>query len=194
MDFFKRHCNRVGASQEQIDRIFDSNLGINIGRLSRCFEDWVTILTSLGICNRSANDRYYSAEICAKLFSAVTGISMESEDIVKAADRIWTTTRAINVREGFSKKDDTIPNQWFEPLQLSDGEHVMRDYFGNKVLEREDIEKWRDDYYSDRGWDLQYGIPTNDRLVALGIDDVAADMIKYREKVVRQKVRDGSEE
>ncbi len=186
-EFFKRHCDRVGASAEQIDRIFDSSLGINIGRMSRCFEDWVTILTSLGICNRAQNDRYYSAGVCADLYSAATGVDMSREDIVKAADRIWTVTRAINVREGFAKKDDTIPHQWFRPLRLSDGERVMRDYFGHKVLERADVEKWRDDYYLERGWDVEYGIPTGARLDALGLEDIKADMEKQRKEAQGQE-------
>ena len=180
IDFFKRHCNRVGASPDQIERIFDSPFGFNVARLSRCFEDWVTILTCLGICNRAQNDRYYSASLCAELYSAATGLEIGARELVEAADRIWTLTRAINVREGFTKKGDIIPDQWFQPLTLSDGEErVMRDYFKKKVLERKDVEQWRDDYYLERGWDVERGIPTEKKLGELGLDDVIEDMEKY---------------
>lgn len=179
IDFFKRHCSRVGASDEQIKRIFDSALGFNVGRIAACFENWVTILSSLGICNRSANDRYYSASICAELYSAATGLEITPSEMVKAADRIWAVTRAINVREGFTKKDDTIPQQWFKPMKTFDGkEHVTRDYFKNKILDRKDLSRMLDDYYIERGWDINEGIPTKERLGELGLEEMIPDMSK----------------
>ena len=159
-DFLKRHCKRVGANEDRINRIFNDPLGLNVGRMTVCFEDWVTILSSMGICNRASNDRYYSATLIAELFSAATGIEMTESQIVEAAKRVWTITRAINAREGFSKKDDVIPDQWFSTLKTVDGkEHIMRDYFKKKVLERDDLEQWLEDYYIERGWDPQNGTP-----------------------------------
>jgi len=177
LGFFKRHCDRVGADPDQIDRIFDSPLGFNVGRLARCFEDWVTILTCLGICNRAQNDRYYSAATCAELYSAATGIEKSAHELVEAAHRIWTLTRAINVREGFDRKDDVIPDQWFQPVKLTDGkENVMHDYFNNKVLDRMDVEQWLDDYYLERGWDVARGIPTQETLTRYGLESIASDL------------------
>ena len=178
-DAMKRQCDRVGVSKEQIERIFDSAGRFNVGRLTRYYEDWVSLLNAMGICNRGAIDRYYSAAICAELYSAATGIEMSREEMVKAAERSWNLSRAINVREGLDRKDDRIPPQWFEPLKTADGqEHVMRDYYNTKTLTKEDVLSLLDDYYEERGWDIRTGIPTKEKLIELGLADVARDLAK----------------
>jgi len=172
-----RHCDRVGASKEGIQRIFDSALGFNIGRLTACFENWVTSLSCLGICNRASNDRYYSEALCADLYRAATGFDVDRDEMVKAAERAWTITRAINIREGFTRNNDIIPKQWFEPLQTADGkEHVMQNYYRQRALTREDLKGFLDDYYDERGWDKESGIPMAEKLLELGLDDLIGDM------------------
>jgi aldehyde:ferredoxin oxidoreductase len=47
------------------------------------------------------------------------------------------------------------------------------------VISRENLDLMLDEYYSFRGWDLKTGIPTPERLVSLGLDDVAQDMKAY---------------
>ena len=170
IDAFKRHCNRVGASDNKIARIFDTPDGFNVARLTSCFENWVTILSSLGICNRASNDRYYSAVLCAELYSAATGIELNVSELVMAAERTWTLARSINVREGYTRKDDIIPNNWFETKKTFDKkEHNLQDYFKKHRLKREDIVQLLDDYYVERGWDIKTGRPKKDTLSRLGI-------------------------
>jgi len=180
-EVMKRHCDRVGVSPEQIDRIFDSTDGFNLGRLTRYFEDWVSLLSCMGICNRAQNDRYYSATICADLYSAAVGFELSREEVVKAAERAWNVSRALNVREGFTSKEDIIPEQWFQPLRTADGkQHVMRDYFNSKTLTRQDVVRWLKDYYIERGWDAEKGIPTKEKLVELGLERIDKDLERYR--------------
>ena len=52
---------------------------------------------------------------------------------------------------------------------------VLCDYFG-KPLSREECEELLDDYYDERGWDIETGIPEKRTLVALGLEDVAGDL------------------
>jgi aldehyde:ferredoxin oxidoreductase len=47
------------------------------------------------------------------------------------------------------------------------------------VISRENLDLMLDEYYTFRGWDLKTGIPTPERLVSLGLDDVAQDMKAY---------------
>jgi len=37
-----------------------------------------------------------------------------------------------------------------------------------------------DQYYDFRGWDRETGIPTRERLLELGLKDIADDMEKYK--------------
>jgi len=35
------------------------------------------------------------------------------------------------------------------------------------------VEKMFDEYYTERGWDVKTGIPTKEKLIAVGLEDMA---------------------
>jgi aldehyde:ferredoxin oxidoreductase len=51
-------------------------------------------------------------------------------------------------------------------------------YSRTKELTRGDVEKMFDDYYDERGWDIEKGIPTRKKLEDLDLKDVAIDLEK----------------
>ena len=110
----------------------DSPLGFNVARFTRYSEDWFSMFDSLGICIRSQNNRFYSADICARLFSTATGIEMDKAGLMRAAERVWNLYRVLNRREGFTRADDAPPDKWFEPLKAAGSEFEMKDYFQTK--------------------------------------------------------------
>jgi aldehyde:ferredoxin oxidoreductase len=173
----KRHGERMGMSEEQIKRASDSPLKLNIGRLTTSSEHWLAIFNSLGICNRHVNNRFYHINICSELYSAATGVELSPQQLMLHADRVWNLLKMVNVREGFSRKDDEPPEKWFEPIRTHDGKEVfMMDYFNTKRLSREDVDRWLDDYYDERGWDIETGIPTEKKLTELGLKDLVPDL------------------
>jgi len=153
LPLFRRHLDRMGANAEAIERIMDSPLGFNVGRMTRYAEDWYTVLSSLGVCNRHFNNRFYSYELCQNLFSAVTGFEVDEEHLRDSAERIWNTLKRLNKKEGFRIADDQPPEVWFKPMIGADGQPlILRDYFGKSELGREDITQLVEDYYDERGW------------------------------------------
>jgi aldehyde:ferredoxin oxidoreductase len=153
LPLFRRHLDRMGADATAIDRIMDSPLGFNVGRMTRYAEDWYTILSSLGICNRHFNNRFYSYALCQELFSAVTGFEGDGNHLRESAVRIWNTLKRLNQNEGFGMADDRPPDIWFKPMKGAEGQDlVLRDYFGKKELGPEDIKQFVEDYYDERGW------------------------------------------
>ena len=153
LPLFRRHLDRMGADDMAIDRIMDSPLGFNVGRMTRYAEDWYTILSSLGICNRHFNNRFYSYELCQKLFRAVTGFQVDEEHLRLSAVRIWNSLKKLNQQEGFGIADDRPPEIWFRPMTGPDNQPLLlRDYFGKVELSREDITRLVEDYYDERGW------------------------------------------
>jgi len=46
----------------------------------------------------------------------------------------------------------------------------MMDYFRSTTLSREDVERLVEDYYDERGWDRETGIPTPEKLKELGLE------------------------
>ncbi len=153
LPLFRRHLDRMGADAKAIDRIMDSPLGFNVGRMTRYAEDWYTILSSLGICNRHFINRFYSYELCQKLFSAVTGFEVHEDHLRKSAVVVWDVLKRLNQKEGFGVADDRPPEIWFKPMKGAEGQTlVLRDYFGKTALSRDDITRLIEDYYDERGW------------------------------------------
>jgi aldehyde:ferredoxin oxidoreductase len=153
LPLFRRHLDRMGADGRAIDRIMDSPLGFNVGRMTRYSQDWYTILSSLGICNRHFNNRFYSYGLCQKLFSAVTGFEVDENHLRESAVLVWNTLKRLNQNEGFGVGDDRPPEIWFKPMKGAEGQDlVLRDYFGKTELGREDVARLVEDYYDERGW------------------------------------------
>jgi aldehyde:ferredoxin oxidoreductase len=169
LPLFSRHLDRMGAREDAIRRVMDSPLGFNVGRFTRYSEDWYVIFSSLGICNRHFNNRFFSLDLCQKLFNAVTGLEIDKDDMRDAAVKIWDTLRILNQREGFTRADDEVPEQWFQPMKQADGPPLfLTDYFHKKELNHEDLSQLLQDYYDERGWPDGLASPVNKRV--LGVD------------------------
>jgi len=52
---------------------------------------------------------------------------------------------------------------------------LLCDYFGTP-LSKEDCERLLDEYYDERGWSTETGIPAEETLTGLGLEDVAKDL------------------
>jgi len=97
-----------------------------------------------------------SEEEIANALSAVTGIDFTSEDFIQVGERIWNLERLFNLREGFTKLDDTLPERFFQ--EDTDVKRISKSEFMSALLE----------YYRARDW-TKDGIPTHDKLQALSI-------------------------
>ncbi|NVM02568.1 MAG: hypothetical protein HWN67_09550 [Candidatus Helarchaeota archaeon] len=164
LEDFRTHFDRMGVPEDAMDRIFKppiDKMGFSIGRLTKYSEDWFTALGSLGICARAQINRFYSAKTCADLYSAVTGIEINREELMKAAERSWNVLKVANVREGFNRKDDEFPERLIKKR--------VTYFYGGVKITKELANKLLDDYYDERGWDLEKGIPKKEKLVELGL-------------------------
>jgi aldehyde:ferredoxin oxidoreductase len=48
------------------------------------------------------------------------------------------------------------------------------------VITRQMLDDLLDQHYEFRGWDKKTGIPTRERLVQIGLEDIARDMEQYQ--------------
>lgn len=175
-DFFKKVAGKQGYPPEAIERVFVPP-GFDLGRMQAHYEHWAEVLNSLGVCFRMQCSSLYDIDACVKLYTTATGIEITSSELIESAERAFNIYKALNVREGFSRKDDKFPDRWIEePLKRGDEEVPATDYFNTKVLTRDDFEKTLDNYYDERGWDIESGIPTGGKLEQLGLKDVADDL------------------
>jgi len=93
----------------------------------------------------------------AAMVSANTGLEIDGKNFLRIGARIWNLERLFNIREGFGKKDDTLPPRFSTPLP--EGGSRKRVAQINVMLP---------EYYSRRGWDKD-GRPTDKLLEGLDI-------------------------
>jgi aldehyde:ferredoxin oxidoreductase len=95
---------------------------------------------------------------------------MTKEDMRKAAERTWNLLKLLNVKEGFSRKDDAFPKEWFNPLKLGKIEFEFKGFFGETIITPNIANELIDDYYDERGWNKESGIPTQEKVKELGLE------------------------
>jgi aldehyde:ferredoxin oxidoreductase len=104
-----------------------------------------------------------SVEDYADAVSAATGWSFTLKDLRLIAERAWNLTRLFNLREGFTKGDDTLPERLFtQPSTKGPSQ--------GQVVDREAFEQMLNEYYQVVGWDKETGTPTDEKLKELGIN------------------------
>jgi len=99
-----------------------------------------------------------------EMFNLMTGWNWTPEDLSNAGRRAFTIQRLINVRDGFSRKDDTLPKKM--TIAAKEGPRA-----GKVPIPHDKI---LDDYYKLRAWDKN-GFPTEESLKRIGLDEY----IKY---------------
>ena len=98
-----------------------------------------------------------SYEFAADRFTAATGLPMSEKKLFEYGERVCNIERAIIVRDGRTRKTDSIPDFFFkEPVP--DGDQA------GSILDRAKFEKMKDEYYSLRGWDNESGYPKENNL------------------------------
>jgi len=119
-------------------------------------QEVMAILDSLAVCSTMR----FALDIndILKLFSAVTGLEIEKDSGMRIGERILNIERLFNIREGFGKRDDTLPKRFLsEPMPDGPGK-------GETV----ELPQMLDEYYELMGWDKE-GKPTAKKLGELGL-------------------------
>ena len=107
----------------------------------------------------------------SKLIYLVSGIQYTTSQLMEIGERIYTIERMFNNREGFSRKDDALPERYFKeatPIGLP----RVRD----RKINKEKFEKMLDEYYTLHGWDDK-GVPTIETIQKLGIEKEPSHII-----------------
>ena len=131
-------------------------------------ENNLTIYDLLMVCKFSGNIWMNAHSDFAHLYTLVTGIPLTAKELMMAGERVWNMGKIYNIREGWTRKDDTLPPRVFnEPIPdgCAKGSHLTKEEFDSML----------DEYYSTRGWTAE-GVPTKKKLVELDLTDVAEEV------------------
>ena len=139
----------------------------------------------------------------AEYFSAVTGMDVKPDDLIRMSERVYNFQRIFNLRQGFGRREhDNIPYRAVGPVTIEEYESRQERYDTRlkelgilnpegkgteeklKALReyREgQYERLKDAAYKRRGWTPD-GIPTLQKIKELGIDfpDVVELISRYR--------------
>ncbi len=119
------------------------------------FQNLSAAMDSMVVC-RFTNFAW-SVDDYAEMLAAGTGLPIDGKELLKIGARIWNLERIFNIREGFTKDDDKLPQRFSTPLPEGGSR--------NRVSHAAEL---LPEYYSLRGWDKD-GNPTPKLLDELNI-------------------------
>jgi len=131
----------------------------------RWHEDIYAVSDSLGLCAFVTTAAYGASPArCARLFSSLTGIQMNGEEIMHAGRRIITLERLLNLRLGWRNEAKE-----FAPWRLMNERQASLET--EPMLSRELMAEMVQGYYRLHGWDVETGIPLPETLRSLELED-----------------------
>lgn len=119
----------------------------------------------LGTCRFQWLETELELKFYAQFFTAATGVKTSVKQLLLASERIFNLTRAINLREGLTSKEDWLPERTFT-------DPVPKGTVKGSTLDKTKFKKLIKAYYKLRGWNGN-GVPTKEKLEELGLKEVA---------------------
>jgi aldehyde:ferredoxin oxidoreductase len=123
-------------------------------------QDWRTLYNSAIMCV-FVNP---TAPVLVQLLSAATGWSSDIVSWQRTGERIWNLKRAFNNRLGVRRGHDRIPERMLIPMSNGSRGRTPR------------MEMLLEEYYAWREWDWKTGRPSRDKLISLGLPEIAEEL------------------
>jgi aldehyde:ferredoxin oxidoreductase len=130
------------------------------GKLVMGDEDNYCIFDSMIVCKFTRS--IWDNDLIAKVYTLVTGIPMTGQEMPITGERISNLARLYNIREGLTRKDDTLPPRIMKepiPSGIAKGSFVSQ----------EELNILLDGYYKARGWTKE-GVPKKAKIKQLGLE------------------------
>jgi aldehyde:ferredoxin oxidoreductase len=144
------------------------------GKLVRYFENWCAIIDSLEVCkNLAENMELLPFNRAAEITEATTGFHFKEKAMFGIGERIINLERAYLTREGIRRRDDYLPARFLkEPLPD-----------GNSKGAIFEIEPMLNEYYAERDWDSETGVPKAEKLRKIGLGYIVEDLKRNGVKI-----------
>ena len=155
--------NRSGAYEAdlsgELDRLHGGPAHVDAAIAS---EDRAALVDSLILCKFLRGVFAEPMAEWAELLATVTGWNVSASELETTARRIVMTKRLFNLREGWTRADDWLPERVLsDPVTLASGRAA--------TLPAERLSGMIDEYYAQRGLDAD-GVPAAATLATLGLD------------------------
>ncbi len=144
------------------------------GEVAKSTEEYAAVYDTLPLCKfirrcfTGKADRAGAWPAIANLINATTGWDFDYDDVDLIGERAHTIKKAFNIREGWTSADDHLPYRWqHDPMTQGAS--------AGYVVTEEELKYLKDIYYEAKGWTKEGLIP-KEKLIALGMDDVAEEI------------------
>ncbi len=140
-----------------------ASTGLPKVRMTVYSQIYYSLLDNLSLCQFCwGPGNLFSYRDLEDLLLATTGWQVSFWELMKAGERRLALQRQLNVKRGYDREHDVLPERLFEPFPdgPSKGACVDRERFGDMLGE----------FYGMLGWDIDTGRPTRAKLVELGLD------------------------
>jgi aldehyde:ferredoxin oxidoreductase len=154
--------NRSGAYEADFsEQLGDDPSPVELGRAVLAAEDRAALMDSLILCKfvRGALEDLYAES--SDMLRAVTGWDVTAEELRVVSRRVVTARKCLNMREGWTRAEDTLPARLF--AQTATPSSSTRSHLTRNGLHRQVGE-----YYRQRGWSANGAVPHSLR-VELGL-------------------------
>jgi aldehyde:ferredoxin oxidoreductase len=129
-------------------------------------ENWASAEKVTGLCYFGPAPRsFIQVNEVVNALRAATGWDVTMEEILRLGERVTNMARAFNIREGFTREEDVLPERLHQPLE--NGALV------GVAISKEEFKKTMNEVYRLKGWDPETTTPTRAKLRELGIEWVA---------------------
>ena len=164
------HILEEGSTKPELGltkKIADKYTYTGKGDAHKKMSNYIHVVNAAGIC--LFGDMCSTAEDLRQFLVEGIGEEYTVERILEIGERIATLRTSFNVREGIIPMDIKVPDRMIgsPPQEVGPLEGVCID-----------LKTQNEDYLKEMGWDTRTGIPTKERLIALGLSDVAQDLHK----------------
>jgi aldehyde:ferredoxin oxidoreductase len=114
----------------------------------------------------------YDPNMMAELVGAATGWNTNAWELVKVGERALALARLFNAREGFTGRDDVIPERLHSGVSTGPRQ--------GKGIERESFSQALRTYYQMAGWDEELAAPTAAKLEELDLSWAVPELERVR--------------
>lgn len=145
------------------------------GSITADGEDFSTVLDSLIWCKflRKAFDDLY--EESAEILGHITGWDMSARELQIAGERVNNLKKAFNIREGWTREDDTLPDRTLD-------ETLPTGIVKGVGLSKKELNMMVQGYYRARGWNDDGTIPEGK------IQELQLEGVIYNDETAHQPV------
>jgi len=147
-----------------LEPISPTDIGEKKVALFKLLDIYWTVFDILGVCHFGYVPRSVGTmEELLEIIKSATGWETTWFELMSLGERSINMARIFNHREGFTSKDDTLPEVFFH--NFKDGP-----LDGQGAIHKEDFQKALRLRYQLMGWDSDTGIPAPAKLIELGLN------------------------